>query len=118
MYNTKELVYGNVNHAAPGVVTSLNNVLSSDLLFNNNIGNVPTSDYLLEDASFIRCENITLGYKMNKVIKNASLRLYVAANNLFLLTKYSGQDPENFNGIDNNFYPRPKLYSFGLNLNF
>jgi iron complex outermembrane receptor protein len=117
-YNTKELVYGNVNHAAPGVVTALNNVLSSDLLFNNNIGNVPTSDYFLEDASFIRCENITLGYKMNKVIKNASLRLYVAANNLFLLTKYSGQDPENFNGIDNNFYPRPKLYSFGLNLNF
>jgi TonB-linked SusC/RagA family outer membrane protein len=116
VYNTKELLVGNVAHAAPVAATSLNNVLS-DLTFNNNIGN-SFSDYLLQDASFIRCENITLGYKMNKAIKNASLRLYVAGNNLFLITKYSGQDPENFNGIDNNFYPRPRLYSFGVNLNF
>jgi TonB-dependent starch-binding outer membrane protein SusC len=118
VYNTKELIVGNVNHAAPGIVNSLNNVLSGDLLFNNNIGNTPFSDYFLQDASFIRCENITLGYKFGKAVKNGSLRIYVAANNLFVLTKYTGQDPENFNGIDNNFYPRPRVFSFGVNLNF
>ncbi len=118
VYNTQELIAGNINHAAPGTVTSLNNVLNQELLFNNNIGNTPFSDYFLQDASFVRCENITLGYKINKAIKNATLRLYVAGNNLFLFTKYNGQDPENFNGIDTNFYPRPRLYSFGLNLNF
>jgi TonB-dependent starch-binding outer membrane protein SusC len=118
VYNSKELIAGNVNHAAPGVVTALSNVLSGDLLFNNNINTIPFSDYFLQDASFIRCENITLGYKFNNVVKNGSLRIYVAGNNLFVASKYTGQDPENFNGIDNNFYPRPRLYTFGLNLNF
>ena len=51
-------------------------------------------------------------------IKNTSLRLYGAVNNLFLLTKYSGQDPEVFNGIDANFYPRPRVYTVGLSLDF
>jgi iron complex outermembrane receptor protein len=44
--------------------------------------------------------------------------LYGAINNAFILTKYKGQDPENFGSIDNNFYPRPKMYSLGLNLDF
>jgi TonB-dependent starch-binding outer membrane protein SusC len=118
VYNTKELIAGNVNHAAPGIVNSLNNVLSGDLVFNNNIGNQPLSDYFFQDATFIRCENVVLGYKFTKAVKNGSIRVYVSANNLFLITKYKGQDPENFNGIDNNFYPRPRVYSFGLNLNF
>jgi TonB-dependent starch-binding outer membrane protein SusC len=118
VYNTKELIAGNVNHAAPGQVNSLNNVLSGDLLFNNNIGNQPLSDYFFQDATFIRCENVVLGYKFTKAVKNGSIRVYLSANNLFLITKYKGQDPENFNGIDNNFYPRPRVYSFGLNLNF
>jgi TonB-dependent starch-binding outer membrane protein SusC len=117
VYNSKDLIAGNVSRAAPGVVTTLNNVLSGELLFNNNTGN-SLSDYFLQDASFIRCENVVLGYKFAKAVKNGSLRVYIAANNLFLITKYTGQDPENFNGIDNNFYPRPRVYSFGLNLNF
>jgi TonB-dependent starch-binding outer membrane protein SusC len=46
------------------------------------------------------------------------LRVYASANNLFLVTRYKGQDPENFNAIDNNFYPRPRVFTFGVNLDF
>ena len=81
-------------------------------------GNVPFSDDLLEDASFIRCENIILGYRLNEFVKGVNMRLYTALNNPFIITKYSGQDPENFNAIDNNFYPRPRSVSIGLNLDF
>jgi TonB-dependent starch-binding outer membrane protein SusC len=118
VYDTRTLVQGYNDHAIPTNSTAFNNVLSGDLLFNSNNGNVPVSDFFLKDASFIRCESITLGYKFTNVVKNGSLRFYMAANNLFILTKYKGQDPENFNGIDNNFYPRPKVYSFGVNFNF
>ncbi len=118
MYNTRDMVAGNTQQAIPTSNDHLTNVLSGPKLFNDNIGNVPLSDHFLEDASFIRCEALSLGYKANNMIKNGSVRFYVAANNLFLITKYSGQDPENFGGIDDKFYPRPKVYSFGLNVNF
>jgi TonB-dependent starch-binding outer membrane protein SusC len=120
VYDSRTLIQGNKNHVAPttGGGNILSNVLAGDLVFDNNIGNVPLSDFFFKDASFIRCESATFGYKVPNTIKNGSLRFYVAANNLFLITKYKGQDPENFNGIDNNFYPRPRVYSFGVNLNF
>lgn len=77
------------------------------------------SDYNLHDATFLRCENITLGYKFDKLFKGTSLRIYGAVNNAFVITnKYVGQDPENFNAIDANFYPRPRIYTFGVNLDF
>ena len=102
---------------------SLSNVLdfysgAADPSFQNIQGNIPFSDYFLEDATFVRCENIVLGYKINKFTKSSSLRLYGALNNPFIITKYSGRDPENFNSIDNNFYPRPTQYTFGLSLDF
>ncbi len=53
-----------------------------------------------------------------QLYKDASLRVYGAVNNAFIVTKYSGQDPENFGGIDTNFYPRPRVYTFGLSLDF
>lgn len=117
-YNTRNLVTANIDRALPGNSNSLNNVLDAYLPFQNTQGNIPLSDYFLEDATFLRCENITLGYKFPNIVKSSSIRFYVAANNLFLITKYSGQDPENFNAIDNNFYPRPKVYSFGVSLDF
>ena len=109
---------GNVEQARPGLSGVLTNVLAGELLFKDNNDPLYFSDYFLEDASFLRCESISLGYKVNKAVKNATLRLYISANNLFIITKYSGQDPENFNSIDNNFYPRPQVFSFGMNLNF
>ncbi|MEN4760599.1 SusC/RagA family TonB-linked outer membrane protein [Chryseobacterium sp. C39-AII1] len=77
------------------------------------------SDYNLHDATFLRCENITLGYKFDKLFKGTTLRVYGSVNNAFIITNnYVGQDPENFNSIDANFYPRPRVYTFGVNLDF
>ncbi|MFY0482752.1 SusC/RagA family TonB-linked outer membrane protein [Flavobacterium sp. PLA-1-15] len=123
IYNARELTSGWVDKAIPTNSNSLSNVLDfysgeANLDFQNFNGNAAYSDYFLQDATFLRCENIILGYRFNKIIKSSSLRLYGAVNNPFILTKYTGQDPENFGGIDNNFYPRPTTYTFGLSLDF
>ena len=123
VYNSRKLTSGWVDSAIPINNNSLSNVLNfysgeADSAFQNYNGNATFSDYFLEDATFLRCENIILGYKFNKLIKSSSLRLYGALNNPFLITKYTGQDPENFGAIDTNFYPRPTSYTFGLSLDF
>ena len=118
VYNAREMLSGNAAQVVPVNSDALTNLLSQPILFQDNNDPRYFSDYFLEDASFLRCENITLGYRVNNAFKNGTVRLYVAANNLFIVTKYSGQDPENFNAIDNNFYPRPQVYSFGVNVNF
>lgn len=74
------------------------------------------SDYYLEDASFIRMDNMTLGYTLNGKSVFSTIRLYATAQNLFVLTKYTGLDPEVGNGIDNNPYPRARGFIFGLSL--
>ena len=77
------------------------------------------SDIFVENASFIRMDNLTLGYNFGDVLKNGSnLRVYAMGQNLFVITKYSGVDPEIFGNIDNGFYQRPKVYSLGLNYQF
>jgi iron complex outermembrane receptor protein len=123
VYNTAKLKAGWIDKAEPGNSNSLSNVLNfysgaADPNFVNVQGYVPFSDYFLEDASFIRCENIVLTYNFNNLIKNARLRVSGSVNNAFIITKYGGQDPENYNAIDNNFYPRPRTFVLGLNLDF
>ncbi|HEY0091720.1 MAG TPA: SusC/RagA family TonB-linked outer membrane protein, partial [Flavobacterium sp.] len=123
VYNSKKLTSGYTDRPLPVNNNTLNNVLdfnsgAADPAFENILGFIPVSDYYLEDATFLRCESIVLGYKFPNFIKNSALRLYGAVNNAFIVTDYSGQDPENFNGIDNNFYPRPRMYTFGLSLDF
>lgn len=77
------------------------------------------SDYYIQNASFLKIDNITLGYNFKDLgIGNLKLRIYGAIQNAFVFTKYSGLDPEVFNGIDYNIYPRPRIYMVGLNLNF
>nr|WP_315243514.1 TonB-dependent receptor [uncultured Flavobacterium sp.] len=77
------------------------------------------SDYFVKDASFIKLDNIMLGYTFDKtLIKAASLRVTAGIQNVFVLTKYNGLDPEKFNGIDNNVYPRARTFLFGVNANF
>ena len=72
------------------------------------------SDYYLEDGSFLRLDNISLGYNFN-ILKWAKLRAFVTGQNLFIITNYSGLDPEiQPNGIDNNLYPRPKTFIGGI----
>lgn len=125
VYNAAKLQGGWTDRPVPNNSNSLNNVLdfyngAADPRFTNIQGNIPLSDYYIENGAFLRCDNITLGYRFNDVIKNGygSIRLYAAVNNAFLVTNYSGQDPENFNTLDSNFYPRPRQWSFGLNFDF
>jgi TonB-dependent starch-binding outer membrane protein SusC len=78
------------------------------------------SDYYLENASFLRMDNINLGYNFGRLGKtNANLRLSASVQNVFVITKYSGVDPESANnGVDNTIYPRPRVISFGANIDF
>ena len=81
------------------------------------------SDYFVRNASFLKCDNITLGYSFTNLFKGGSYnglngRVYASATNVFTITKYKGIDPEVFQGIDNNMYPRPFTLLLGLNLNF
>ena len=74
------------------------------------------SDFFVCNASFLKLDNVTLGYSFN--LDGVSGRAYVTAQNIFTITKYDGLDPEVNGGIDNNLYPRPFTTVLGLNLNF
>ncbi|MFB6273949.1 MAG: SusC/RagA family TonB-linked outer membrane protein [Salinibacter sp.] len=73
------------------------------------------SDYYVEDASFLRMDNISLGYTLNAIPGVKRLRIYGTVENVFVLTGYSGPDPEVI-GIDNNLYPRSRTFTAGLNV--
>jgi len=124
VYDLNALSLGHTESAAPNNNTSISNVLNfyedaANPVFQDAIGNIQFSDYFLKDASFMRCENIVLGYNFSEnFIPNTSMRIYAAVNNPFIITDYDGQDPENFGGIDSNFYPRPTAYTLGLNIDF
>ena len=90
----------------------LNNLVENDYYFEQ-----PRymSDYYLRNASFVRCDNITLGYTWDNLLNDKlRLRLFGAVQNPFVITKYKGVDPEVFGGIDNSVYPRATTYSLGL----
>ncbi len=77
------------------------------------------SDYFLESGAFFKFDNITLGYTFHKLWNtSSSLRMAFSAQNIAIITNYSGADPEIYNGIDNNTYQRPRTYTLSLNLNF
>ncbi|WP_299382292.1 TonB-dependent receptor [uncultured Lacinutrix sp.] len=95
---------------------------------NNATANLVFSDYYVEDGSFIRAQNMQVGYTFSQdKLKNIGLnniRLYISVNNVFTLTEYSGFDPTSSNGapigsgIDNGFYPNPRTFLFGTNVKF
>lgn len=81
------------------------------------------SDYYVKNASYLKCDNITLGYSFNNLFKSSgwhglSGRAYATASNVFTITNYDGLDPEVGDGYDNNLYPRPFSVVVGLSLNF
>lgn len=76
------------------------------------------SDYYIQDASFFKLDNITLGYTLPEIFDESSLRIYGSVQNVLTITEYEGLDPEINQGIDNNFYPRPRSFAIGVNLNF
>jgi iron complex outermembrane receptor protein len=93
------------------------NVLETD--FTGNGDKYFFSDYYIENASFLRMDNINVGYNAGALItKNTNLRIGASVQNVFTITKYEGLDPEVSSGIDNNFYPRPRTFVLGATLEF
>ncbi|SHF54489.1 iron complex outermembrane recepter protein [Bacteroides luti] len=91
------------------------------VLANNfqGLGNYYMSDYYVQNASFLKCDNITLGYSFNKLFGlSLSGRAYATVSNVFTISDYKGLDPEVSGGVDNNIYPRPLVSLIGLSLNF
>ncbi|MDY3338831.1 SusC/RagA family TonB-linked outer membrane protein [Riemerella anatipestifer] len=115
VYNNANARYGNLQNI--GTNGYLQNV-TRDYLNTGFTKAQYFSDYYVENASFLRMDNINIGYNFPQFIGNARLRVNASVNNVFVITKYSGVDPEVFNGIDNNFYQRPRVYSLGFNLQF
>jgi iron complex outermembrane receptor protein len=99
-----------------------NNTGSTDYLntyFSGSGDKYFLSDYYVQNASFLRMDNINVGYNAGKIFnKRANLRVSANVQNVFVVTKYKGLDPEINGGIDNNFYPRPRTFVLGLNLDF
>ncbi|MBK8520313.1 MAG: SusC/RagA family TonB-linked outer membrane protein [Chitinophagaceae bacterium] len=119
-------LYNNFN-SNNGVLRQLKNPInfignaSANYQETNFSNNQYLSDYYIENASFFRLDNINLGYNWGKILKGkASLRIAASVQNVFVITKYKGLDPENANesGVDNNIYPRPRIFSLGFNLDF
>ncbi|MDB5086798.1 MAG: TonB-linked outer membrane protein SusC/RagA family [Mucilaginibacter sp.] len=77
------------------------------------------SDYYIQNASFFRMDNMSVGYTFPTYANNR-LKLHISAGvqNVFVITGYKGLDPEISGGLDNNFFPRPRIYQLGLNANF
>ncbi len=77
------------------------------------------SDFFVQDATFLRLDNVTVGYDLSEFLNfGVNLRVYGAVNNAFVITDYDGLDPENFNGIEQSPYARPRTYTFGVNMKF
>lgn len=86
-----------------------------------NTSDVIISDLYIENASFLKMDNITLGYTFDKPFSDfskSSIRIWTGVQNVFTWTNYSGLDPEVFNGIDNLIYPRARTILFGANIKF
>ncbi|MEG2599869.1 MAG: TonB-dependent receptor, partial [Muribaculaceae bacterium] len=96
--------------------SNLSNLIDTDYYFSGTSTlSLNQSDYWVKNASFLRCDNITLGYTWPSLLKEKlRLRLFGAVQNPFVITKYNGLDPEVFDGIDNNVYPRPVTFTLGL----
>ncbi len=125
--NLGNYMYNNVASSTGTIRNILNpvgfiNNASADVLntyFSGNGTNYYMSDYYVQNASFLRMDNLDVGYNAGKIFGGAAnLRITANVQNVFVITKYKGLDPEISSGIDNNFYPRPRTYVLGLNLNF
>ena len=123
-------VYNNIVQSRMNSATLYN---PSKGTYSNNLASIialgwtsyeyPLTDYLVQNASFFKCDNITAGYNFDKAGKTdtyegISGRVYISCSNVFTLTKYQGIDPEQPGGIENSIYPRSRTFLVGLNLNF
>ena len=95
--------------------------IHSDYLYTGFMDYTETSllsDHYVQEASFFKIDNITLGYTLKDAYKDTDIRFYGSAQNVLTVTNYEGLDPEIYGGIDNNFYPRPRSFVFGVNIDF
>ncbi len=84
-----------------------------------NALNTNLSDYYIQNASFFRMDNISLGYRFARIDHSKiRLRINAGVQNVFVITPYKGLDPEISGGLDNNFFPRARIYQLGLNASF
>ena len=119
-------MYNNFN-ANTGVLRQIKNPLTFignagvNYMETKFVNNQYLSDYYIENASFLRFDNINIGYNFGKALSSGTnLRVNASMQNVGIITKYKGLDPENSSstGVDNNIYPRPRIYSLGFNLDF
>ncbi|MDY8138188.1 SusC/RagA family TonB-linked outer membrane protein [Aquimarina sp. 2201CG5-10] len=99
---------------------TLSNINTSVLNTNFNVfGDTFQSDIYVENASFLKMDNITLGYTFNKFFGDTStFRLWTGVQNVFTITEYSGLDPEIFSGVDQTIFPRARTFLMGANVKF
>ena len=113
--------YNNVNSTAGTFRTSSNAYLNNavrDVTVTGFENSQYFSDYYIQNASFFRADNINLGYNLGKLKNKIDATISANVQNAFVITKYTGLDPEISGGIDNNIYPRPRTFTLGLNLGF
>ncbi|MDZ7660093.1 TonB-dependent receptor [Fodinibius sp.] len=122
--NVGNYVYNNVasNHTVYEFMFNSQGYLNNALTDINTMGFSNAqyqSDHYVENASFLRMDNITIGYSFGSIFEQVkSMRVSGTVQNAFVISNYSGLDPEVFSGIDNNVYPRPRTFILGLSLNF
>ncbi|MCE7043297.1 TonB-dependent receptor [Dyadobacter sp. CY312] len=122
--NLGNYMYNNVssNFGVERNILNPNNILgnsTTDIYKTGFFNNQYQSDYYIQNASFLRMDNIGIGYNAGRVLGNKmNLRLNATCQNVFVMTKYTGLDPEVNGGIDYNLYPRPRTFVLGLNLDF
>jgi iron complex outermembrane receptor protein len=125
VYNAVEASNANLSYSSVYSGNAWHNVVDMDMQkgWTANGAKDVLSDYFVQNASFLKCDNITLGFSFSELFSNSSFkglsgRIYATAQNVFTITKYKGLDPEINGGYDGNIYPRPFTGIVGLNLEF
>ncbi len=119
IYNQVEAGNAQYNNLQSGSVAGNIPTAVENTNFYNLSNQIGTSDLYIQNGSFLRMDNISLGYTFPKWLEGkASLRLFTGVQNAFIITKYKGLDPELVGGIDNTIYPRQRQFLFGANVKF
>ncbi|MEO5563111.1 MAG: SusC/RagA family TonB-linked outer membrane protein [Chitinophagaceae bacterium] len=112
---------GGVLRAIKNPLTFIGNASSNYFESTQFVNNQYLSDYYIENASYVRLDNVNVGYNAGHALgKTTNMRVMASIQNVFVITKYKGLDPENSSdsGVDNNIYPRPRIFSLGVNVDF
>jgi TonB-linked SusC/RagA family outer membrane protein len=116
MYNGIYVGAGKANILNPlGYLSnSINDIKNTGFTYGQEL-----SDYYIENASFLKMDNVGLSYALGKIMHNkVGMQINANCQNVFTVTKYKGIDPEIYGGMDNTIYPRPRTYTLSVNLQF